>query len=350
MNELLQLTIKKNASDLHIIEGAAPLLRINGKLIPVRDKTLNAQETKEIIYSILTLDQQKHFEKKSELDFSYAVEGLSRFRVNIHFQKGSVAAALRAIPTEILSLEELGLPPVLADLTRKPRGLILITGVTGSGKSTTLASMIDIINKERNAHIITIEDPIEYVYKHNKSFIEQREVHADTHSFAESLRHVLRQDPDIILIGEMRDLETIAAALTAAETGHLVLATLHTVDAAQTVDRVVDVFPPYQQQQARLQLSVTLQAVISQQLLPKTDGSGRVVAVEVLIATSGVRNLIRESKTPQIYSAIETGARFGMQTMNQSLAKLCQKGLIDYEEAMAKSSDPQDLTRLIKSR
>jgi twitching motility protein PilT len=350
MKELLRMVIARKASDLHIIEGTPPLLRINGELVPVHDKTLASQDAKDLIYSILTPEQQKRFEKENELDFSYALEGLSRFRVNVHFQKGSVAAALRAIPFEIFSLEKLGLPPILADLTRKPRGLVLVTGVTGSGKSTTLASMINLINQERSCHIITIEDPVEYLHKHGKSYIEQREVYSDTHSFTEALRHVLRQDPDVILIGEMRDLETISIALTAAETGHLVFATLHTVDAAQTVDRVVDVFPPYQQQQVRLQLSATLRAIISQQLLPRMDGKGRVVVVEVLIATPAIRNLIREGKTPQIYSAIETGSRFGMQSMDQDLSGLYRKRVISYEEAMAKAVNPQDLERLIKTR
>ncbi len=348
--ELLKMVIARKASDLHIIEGAAPLLRIDGELIPIQDKVLTAKDTKEVIYNILTPEQQKRFEEESELDFSYAVEGLSRFRVNIHLQKGSVAAALRAIPFEIQSLETLGLPPILADLTRKPRGLVLVTGVTGSGKSTTLAAMINLINRERSCHIITIEDPVEYLHSHGKSYIEQREVYSDTNSFTEALRHVLRQDPDVILVGEMRDLDTISIALTAAETGHLVFATLHTVDAAQTVDRVVDVFPPYQQQQVRLQLSVTLRAIVSQQLLPRMDGKGRIVATEVLIATPAIRNLIREGKTPQIYSAIETGSRFGMQSMDQALCDLYRKRFIAYEEAMIKSVNPQDLERLIKSR
>jgi twitching motility protein PilT len=350
MKELLRMTVARKASDLHIIVGAPPLLRINGELIPAHDKVLRAQDAKDLIYSILTPEQQNRFEKDSELDLSYALEGLSRFRVNVHFQKGSVAAAFRAIPFEIVSLEKLGLPPILADLTRKPRGLILVTGVTGSGKSTTLASMISLINQERSCHIITIEDPVEYLHKHGKSYIEQREVYADTQSFTEALRHVLRQDPDVILIGEMRDLDTISIALTAAETGHLVFATLHTVDAAQTVDRVVDVFPPYQQQQVRMQLSVTLRAIISQQLLPRIDGKGRIVAVEVLIATPAIRNLIREGKTPQIYSAIETGSRFGMQSMDQALSELYRKRLVGFEEAMAKAVNPQNLERLVKAR
>ncbi len=347
--ELLEVMVKKGASDLHITTGSPPRIRVDGKLIPLDLPPLSATDTKELCYSILT-DAQKHrFEERLELDLSFGVKGLSRFRANIFMQRGAVAAAIRTIPWQIKSFKELGLPDIINELVKKPRGLILVTGATGSGKSTTLAAMIDRINEERADHIITIEDPIEYLHSHKKALINQREVNADTKSFKDALKYVLRQDPDVVLIGEMRDLETIEAALTVAETGHLTLATLHTNTAVQTINRIIDVFPPHQQEQVRVQLSFVLEGIICQQLLPKKTGQGRVLAIEILIPNPAIRNLIREDKIHQIYSMMQTGqAKFGMQTMNQSLLELYQKGLISYEDALTRSPVPEEMINMLQ--
>jgi twitching motility protein PilT len=341
--ELLKIMIERNASDLHISTGTAPRIRVDGKLMPLDGEPLISSETKAMCYSILT-DAQKHrFEEESELDLSFGVKGLSRFRANIFMQRGAVAGAFRTIPFEIRTFRELGLPDIVVDLTKKPRGLILVTGPTGCGKSTTLAAIIDRINEERNEHIITIEDPIEFLHSHKKCLINQREVNADTDSFKAALRRVLRQDPDIVLIGEMRDLETVEAALTVSETGHLTFATLHTNSAVQSVNRIIDIFPPHQQEQVRVQLSFVLECIISQQLIPKKSGIGRVLASEVLVPNAAIRNLIREDKVHQIYGMMQTGqSRFGMQTMNQSLFDLYMKGHLSYEDALGKSAVPDE--------
>lgn len=341
--------IERGATDLHISTGTAPRIRIDGKLLPTEGPPLVSADTKALCYSILT-DAQKHkFEEHNELDLSFGVKGLSRFRANIFMQRGAVAGAFRAIPFNIKTFIELGLPDIISELTKKPRGLILVTGPTGCGKSTTLATMIDRINTERQEHIITVEDPIEYLHAHKQCLINQREVNADTDAFKTALKYVLRQDPDIVLIGEMRDLETIEAALTVSETGHLTLATLHTNSAVQTINRVIDVFPPHQQEQVRVQLSFVLEAVISQQLIAKKSGFGRVLAVEILVPTAAIRNLIREDKVHQIYSMMQTGqSKFGMQTMNQSLFDLYSKGLISYDDALGKSSVPDEMLNMMQ--
>jgi twitching motility protein PilT len=315
----------------------------------IDEPPLTPTDTKSVCYSILT-DAQKHkFEENNELDLSFGVKGLSRFRGNIFMQRGAVAGAFRAIPFEIRGFKELGVPEIVNELVKKPRGLLLVTGTTGSGKSTTLAAMVDKINSERYDHIITIEDPIEYLHTHKKCLINQREVNADTTSFKVALRYVLRQDPDIVLIGEMRDLETIEAALTVSETGHLTLATLHTNSAVQTINRIIDVFPPHQQEQIRVQLSFVLEGIIAQQLIPKKSGKGRALAVELLVPNPAIRNLIREDKIHQIYSMMQTGqAKFGMQTMNQSLFDLYSKGLLSYEDAIGRSSIPDELIQVIE--
>ncbi len=346
--QLLQTMIEKGASDLHITTGTPPQLRIDGQLVPLNSPPLTAAETKQLIYSVLT-DAQKHkFEEESELDFSFGLKGLSRFRANVFIQRGAVAAAIRTIPFKILSFEELGLPPIASELVKRPRGLILVTGPTGSGKSTTLAAMIDRINSERHEHIVTIEDPIEYLHPHKKAVVNQREVNSDTKSFKCALKYILRQDPDVVLVGEMRDLETIEAALTIAETGHLTLATLHTNSCAQTINRIVDVFPPYQQPQVRAQLSFVLEGVISQQLLAKSNGQGRCLALEIMVPNAAIRNLIREDKVHQIYSAMQTGqSKFGMQTMNQSLFELVQRRQLSPEDAIQRSSVPDELTAML---
>ena len=348
LHQLLKAMIEKGASDLHITTGSPPQLRIDGKMIPLKTSPLTAPETKQICYSILT-DAQKHkYEESSELDLSFGVKGLSRFRANIFMQRGAVAGAFRSIPFRILSFKELGLPPVIKELARRPRGLVLVTGPTGSGKTTTLASIIDLINTERNEHIITVEDPIEYLHAHKGCVVNQREVGADTHGFKNALKYILRQDPDVVLIGEMRDLETIEAALVVAETGHLALATLHTNSAIQTVNRIIDVFPPYQQSQVRAQLSFVLEGVISQSLIPRSDGAGRVLSLEVMVPNAAIRNLIREEKIHQLYSQMQVGQeKFGMQTMNQSLADLYKKGLITLEDCLGRSSDPEELRNLL---
>jgi twitching motility protein PilT len=347
--DLLKIMIEKNASDLHITTASPPRLRIDGKLVPLDHPQLSPVETKALCYSILTDAQKQKFEEHNELDLSFGVKGLSRFRGNIFMQRGAVAAAFRTIPFEIKTFKDLGLPEVVNELVKKPRGLILCTGPTGSGKSTTLAAMIDRINSERYEHIITVEDPIEYLHSHKKCLINQREVNADTSSFKAALRYVLRQDPDIVLIGEMRDLETIEAALTVSETGHLSLATLHTNSAVQTINRIIDVFPPHQQEQIRVQLSFVLEGVLSQQLIARKNGKGRVLAIEVLVPNPAIRNLIREDKIHQIYSSMQTGqSKFGMQTMNQSLLDLYTKGHISYEDAIGRSAVPEELITMLQ--
>jgi len=347
--DLLKVMIEKGASDLHITTGSPPRLRVDGKLIPLDHPPLTPVETKSLCYSILT-DAQKHkFEENNELDLSFGVKGLSRFRGNVFMQRGAVAGAFRTIPFEIRTFQDLGLPEIVNDLVKKPRGLILVTGPTGSGKSTTLAAMVDRINSERYDHIITVEDPIEYLHGHKKCLINQREVNADTASFKAALRYVLRQDPDVVLIGEMRDLETIEAALTVSETGHLTLATLHTNSAVQTINRIIDVFPPHQQEQIRVQLSFVLEGILSQQLIAKKSGKGRALAIELLVPNPAIRNLIREDKIHQVYSSMQTGqARYGMQTMNQSLVELYTKGHISYEDAVGRSPVPEEIITMLQ--
>jgi len=346
--EVLTRMVEMRASDVHLTPGSPPAIRVRGRISPMEEYgQLGFQQTREVVYSILNSDQRKRFENNKQLDFAYSVSGVGRFRVNCYFQRGSISAAFRLIPHEIDGLESLGLPHVLEDLTRKPRGFVLVTGPTGSGKSTTLASMIDLINHEREEHILTIEDPIEYLHGHHKCIVNQREIGPDADDFALALKAALRQDPDVILVGEMRDLETIATALTAAETGHLVFATLHTQSTAQTVDRIIDVFPSAQQHQVRMQLSIALQGIVTQQLLPTADGSGRAVACEVLVPTPAVRNLIREGKTHQIYSAVQTSGSVGMQTMDADLARLVRSGQITRGLAEARASVPEELKRLL---
>ncbi|HEX6460465.1 MAG TPA: type IV pilus twitching motility protein PilT [Thermoleophilaceae bacterium] len=345
--DVLLDVLRLKASDLHLTAGSPPMVREKGRLRALDYPVLTPQQTREIIYSILTNDQRKRLENDWQIDFAYSIPGQGRFRVNAYFQRASLGAAFRLIPNEMPELDTLGLPPVLRDFTKKPRGFVLVTGPTGSGKSTTLAAMLDVINKERHEHIMTIEDPIEFLHRHQNCIVNQRELGADAQSFALGLKAALRQDPDVILVGEMRDLETIATALTAAETGHLVFATLHTQDTAQTVDRIVDVFPPAQQHQVRVQLSVSLQGIVTQQLLPTADGQGRVCATEILVPTPAVRNLIREGKTHQIYSALQTGGAHGMQTMDASLADLVRRQKITRELAEARSSSPEELRRLM---
>ena len=348
LHQLLKAMIEKGGSDLHITTSSPPQLRIDGKLQPLKMPPLSPPETKQLCYSVLT-DAQKHkFEETNELDLSFGVRGLSRFRANVFMQRGAVAGAFRAIPYKIKTFEELGLPKVVTELTKRPRGLILVTGPTGSGKSTTLATIIDKINTERQEHIITIEDPIEYLHPHKSCLVNQREVGADTSGFKNALKYILRQDPDVVLLGEMRDLETIEAALTVAETGHLAFATLHTNSCVQTINRIVDVFPAYQQPQIRAQLSFVLEGVLSQTLLPRANGPGRALALEVMVPNPAIRNLIREDKVHQIYSQMQIGQdKFGMQTMNQALAGLYLKRLISMDDAIARSSDPDELRNLI---
>jgi len=346
IRDLLIMCIEKKASDLHITDREPPILRIDGKLIRTDLEVLDKQELKKMIYSVLTNLQKETFERDLELDFSLALPEMDRFRVNVHTQRGSVEAAFRRIPKIIPGMNELGLPPIVKDLARRPNGLVLVTGPTGMGKTTTLAAMIDLINNERECLVISIEDPIEFIYSNKKSVIKQREVYSDTHSFAESLRHALRQDPNVIVVGEMRDLETISTTLTAAETGHLVLATLHTPDAPQTIERIIDVFPPYQQQQVKLQLADCLQGVISQLLLPHASGQGRVLATEIMVATPGIRNLVREQEIEQIPTLMQTGSQFGMKTMDKSLKELFQKGNIALDVAMSKAKNAEEFQRL----
>ena len=346
--EFLTAVIELEGSDLHLTAGLPPMIRINGELEPLKGyRRLEPKDLQAFVYAMLTQRQREKFEENLELDVSYALPGKARFRVNVFQQRDSIGAVMRLIPFEIKSCEKLGLPEVVSDFAKLRRGLVLVTGITGSGKSTSLAALIDRINRERAEHIMTVEDPIEFLHRHKKAVVNQREVGTDTLGFASALKHVLRQDPDVILVGEMRDLETISTALTAAETGHLVFGTLHTQDAPQSIDRIIDVFPPHQQQQVRTQLAGSLAGVVSQQLVPTPDGKGRVVAVEVLVATDAVRNLIREGKTHQIYTTIQVGGKFGMQMMDQHLAELVKKRAITYEDALERCHKPGEFNRLV---
>jgi len=345
--DILSEVLERDASDLHLTTGSPPIVRLNGELYALDAPKLTAAQTRELIYSILTQEQRQRLENEWDIDFSYSLPGKARFRVNAYFQRNSIGAAFRAIPVSIKKLDELGLPPVLQTFTQKPRGFVLVTGPTGSGKSTTLAAMIDVINETRTQHILTIEDPIEFLHRHKSCLVNQREIGTDAMDFARGLRAALREDPDVILVGEMRDTETIATALTAAETGHLVFATLHTQDAPQTIDRIIDVFPPHQQEQVRVQLATALMGIVTQQLLPTRDGRGRVVACEVLVPTPAVRNLIREGKTHQIYSVMQTGSQHGMQSMDAALVDLVRRGLITPEIAVRRSSTPEEINRLL---
>ncbi len=349
IHQLLKVMIDRGASDLHITTGSPPQLRIDGSLVPLKTPPLDPVETKQLCYTVLSEEQTVRFEKHNELDLSFGVRGLSRFRANIFMQRGAVAGAFRAIPFKVLTFEELGLPPICSDLANLPRGLVLVTGPTGSGKSTTLAAMIDKINRERRQHILTIEDPIEYLHPNKLCVVNQREIGADTTSFKIALKYVLRQDPDVVLVGEMRDLETIESALTISETGHLVFATLHTNGAIQSINRIIDVFPAHQQPQVRAQLSFVLQGVLSQNLIARADGPGRALALEIMIPNPAIRNLVREDKVHQIYSMMQTGqASSGMQTMNQSLYALFARRIISLEEALGRSSDPGELESMIR--
>jgi twitching motility protein PilT len=346
--DLLKTLVDVNGSDLHLTTQTPPQIRVHGKLQTLDLPVLGPAETKALAYSVLTDTQKKRFEETLELDFSFGIRGLARFRCNVFNQRGAVAAVYRVIPEKIKGFDELALPPVLATLAERPRGLVLVTGPTGSGKSTTLAAMIDKINTERREHILTIEDPIEYIHQHKGCLVNQREVHSDTHGFSAALRAALREDPDIVLIGELRDLETIESALRIAETGHLTFATLHTNSAAQTINRIIDVFPAHQQGQIRTQLSLVLEGIVCQALLPRADGTGRVISLEILIPTPAIRNLIRDDKVHQIYSTMQTGQeKFGMQTMNQSLVTLYQKRLITLDTAMSTSSQKDELEQMI---
>jgi twitching motility protein PilT len=348
LHQLLKTMLEMGGSDLHVTNNSAPQVRVDGKLRQLDMPPLTAVETKQIAYSVLTDNQKHRFEENLELDFSFGIKNLARFRANVFLQRGSVAAVYRTIPYEILGFKQLGLPPVVAQICERPRGLVLVTGPTGSGKSTTLAAMLDKVNKERAEHIITIEDPIEYLHNHQKCLVNQRELHADTHSFPNALRSALREDPDVVLIGEMRDLETIESALRIAETGHLTFATLHTNSAAQTINRVVDVFPAHQQPQIRAQLSFVLEGILCQSLLPRASGTGRVLAMEILIPNSAIRNLIREDKIHQIYSSMQTGQeKHGMQTFNQSLATLYFQKQITLQLALQMTSNPDELQDMI---
>ncbi|MBI2943901.1 MAG: type IV pilus twitching motility protein PilT [Candidatus Wallbacteria bacterium] len=348
LNDLLNLVVDNDASDLHLTVGTPPIIRVDGELIATDLDVLTPMDTRSLVYNMLTAEQQKTFEVDLELDISYSVHGFGRFRVNVYKQRGCVAAAFRIIPSKIPTLEELRLSSVISEFSKLTRGLVLITGPTGSGKSTTLAAVIDLINETRRCHIVTIEDPIEYLHYHKKSIINQRELHVDTHSFPSALKHVLREDPDVILVGEMRDFETIETALTLAETGHLVFGTLHTNDAAQTINRIVDTFPPHQQGQARTQLSFVLRSVVAQQLLQTASGKGRVVAEEILIINPAVQNIIREQKIQQLYTVMQTGQNLGMKTFEQSLRDLYSRGEITYQEAMTHTVRPDELARMLK--
>jgi twitching motility protein PilT len=346
--DVLLQVLDRRASDLHITAGAKPTVRVRGRLTALDEfPVLTPTDTREIVYSILGNDQRQRLETDWQVDLAYTIPNRARFRVNAYFQRSAIGAAFRLIPSEIVSIDKLGLPPIVHELTKRPRGFVLVTGPTGSGKSTSLASMIDEINEAREEHIMTIEDPIEFLHTHKKCIVNQRELGSDAQSFGAALRGALRQDPDVILVGEMRDLETIQTALTAAETGHLVFATLHTQDTPQTIDRIIDVFPPHQQHQVRVQLSVALQGIVTQTLLPTADGSGRVVASEVLIPSPAVRNLIREGKTHQIYSVLQTSASAGMQTMDSALASLVRAGKITRQLAEERSTTPEELKRLL---
>ncbi len=347
LGEFLTAVIEMSASDLHLTGGLPPMVRVHGELEPLQGyRKLLPKDLQELIYAMLTQKQREQFESNMELDLSYAMPGRARFRVNVFQQRDAIGAVMRLIPYGIKTLEELGMPQTVRQFSDLRRGLVLVTGITGSGKSTTLAALLDIINSERHDHIMTVEDPIEFLHRHKSCIVNQREVGQDTQSFANALKYVLRQDPDVILVGEMRDLETISAALTAAETGHLVFGTLHTQDAPQSIDRVIDVFPPHQQQQVRVQLAGTIAGVVSQQLLPTVDGDGRVVACEVLVATPAVRNLIREGKTHQIYTSMQAGGKHGMQVMDQHLAEIFKKGKVTYEMALERAHHVEEFNRL----
>ena len=349
-HQLLKDLVERGGSDLHITTNSPPQIRVDGQLTPVALPPLTPVDTKELCYSVLTESQKHRFEEESELDLSFGVKGLSRFSGNIFMQRGAVAGVFRVIPYKIRTFDELGLPPVVKLLCEKPRGLVLVTGPTGSGKSTTLAAIIDRINTDRHDHIVTVEDPIEYLHPHKGCLVNQREVGSDTKSFKHALKYVLRQDPDVVLIGELRDLETIEAALTLAETGHLCFATLHTNSCAQTINRIIDVFPPYQQAQVRTQLSFVLEGVLSQMLIPKSTGSGRALALEVMVPNPAIRNLIREDKVHQLYSQMQVGQdKFCMQTMNQCLMHLLQKRIINVEDAQARSPEPDELKQMLSS-
>lgn len=347
LRELLQEMIDKKASDLHITAGIPPQLRIDGNIAPTTHELLSPEDTLRITYSVLNEEQQKRFEREHELDFSFGVKGLSRFRANVFLQRGVTSLAIRQIPFDILSFQELGLPAIVEKLSEKHKGLILVTGPTGCGKSTTLASIIDKVNRERKSHILTIEDPIEYIHQHKNCIVNQREVRADTDTFGSALKHALRQDPDVILIGEMRDLETMAAALTIAETGHLALATLHTNSTFESINRIVDSFPANQQSQVRAQLAFVLEGVITQQLIPRANGKGRVMCAEVMICTAAIRATIRDDKVHQIYGLMQAGQKHGMQTMNQALFNAYINRTVSYDEIMRRTSDVQELTNML---
>ncbi|MEO0276392.1 MAG: type IV pilus twitching motility protein PilT [candidate division WOR-3 bacterium] len=349
MRQLLEEMVHRDATDLHISAGSPPLFRIDGVLVPSNYDVLTKEEAQQLVYSVMTEEQKKKLEEEWEVDFSFGITGLSRFRANAYKQRGSVSIAIRTIPYKIRSFEELGLPPVVEEFASRQKGLVLVTGPTGHGKSTTLASIIEKINNERRCHILTIEDPIEYLFANKKAYITQRQVESDTKSFARALKYALRQDPDVVMIGEMRDLETISAALTISETGHLTLATLHTNSAVESINRIIDVFPPHQQQQVRTQLAFVILGIITQALLPKIGG-GRVLACEVLVATPAVRAMIRDNKIHQIYSLMQAGQKYGMQTMNQSLYKLYMQRKITLETALSFSRDPEELERMIKEK
>jgi twitching motility protein PilT len=349
IDDLLETMVALGASDLHVTVGSHPVIRLNGSLERLDDfPRLSADDTQRLLYRILSTEQQKHLEINRQIDVSYSIPGLARFRVNVYFQRESLGAAFRMIPAELKTLEDLGLPTQLHELSKKPRGLVLVTGPTGSGKSTTLAAVVDEINRTRDDHIMTIEDPIEFLHRHKRCIVNQREIGPDATSFAEALRGALRQDPDVILLGEMRDLETISTAITAAETGHLVFATLHTQDAPSTIDRLIDVFPAAQQEQIRVQLAATIQGIVTQTLLPTVDGKGRVAALEILLPDDAVRNLIRQAKVEQIYSVMQTNTGRGMQTLEQALVDLIARGIVTQEVAMARSSRPDQLLGLLE--
>ncbi len=347
IDELLRTAVEEGASDLHITVGIPPTIRKDGRLVKIGEISATPEDIKAFVKQMLNEERMKEFEDNGELDFSFSRQGIGRFRVNVYRQRGTYCIAVRSVNIDIPTFEQLGLPEAVKELARKTKGLLLVTGPTGSGKSTTLAAIIDQINEERDCHILTLEDPIEYLHKHKKSMVNQREIGYDSHSYANALRAALREDPDVILVGEMRDMETISIAVTAAETGHFVLSTLHTVGAANTIDRIIDVFPPYQQQQIRIQISAIIQGVISQQLIPRKDKHGRVAAIETMVSSPAVRNLIREGKTHQIDSIIQTSGKFGMQTMDVSLAALYKRGMISYDDAVIHASDQDNIVRLM---
>ncbi len=350
IEDLLHLLVERGASDLHLKAGSAPMIRVDGELTPASYEILTPDAVRRMVESILSDEQKAKFIADKELDLAYSIPGLSRFRVNVYLQRGTWASAVRVIPSRPFTVDELKLPPLTKEMAMKPRGLVLVTGPTGSGKSTTLAAMINHINESRRCHIVTVEDPIEFLHKDKNSVVSQREVGGDTHSFSNALRHVLRQDPDVVLIGEMRDLETTQIAITAAETGHFVMATLHTNSAPATIDRVIDIFPPHQQQQIRMQLSVTLEGILCQTLIPKAKGSGRVMAMEMMPVSSAIRNIIREGKTHQIPNAIQAGGSLGMMSLDMSLRNLYLQGLITYEDAISKATNADEFNRLVNRR